>query len=579
MTNITRHLRQIEKKTPPFLRNVHRPNLTQGHIDPRFRPPKRQITTGLIPYSGPWTDAERLHLLKRCLFGVSIEDLRHFQSMTMEQMIDALLQTNPNPPPPINDYNDDDFKDPEIPYGQTWINSNYGFILNLPQNIQAEIFVRRFYSFKFWWIRQIIASPRTIHEKLTFFWHNHFAVQLSNILVGILGYQYYMTLRNHALGHFPTLVRAITLDPAMLIYLNGAENVKDQPDENYARELQELFTIGKGPDSGYTEHDVRQAARILTGWTLNLDNRGKIISTFVPYNHDTGDKQFSAFYNHQRIAGQWDGTRELDALIEMLTSHPTSARFLCRELYRFFVFPIITKETEKLVIQPLAELYRREGYQIRPVLRTLLSSEHFFDPLNRGAMVKNPLEHLMSLWRGANMAFPTDSTIAERAVWSQLLYYGGIITGLEIGDPPSVAGWPAYYLAPQYDLTWITTSTVKNRTFVTDYLMFVGFEDSKGNTAIYADWLAFTQSLTDADDPNALIHQASQLFLGQPLTDDQHQSLKKILLSGQKNDNYWTAAWLHYLQNPDDPTARQIVLNRLIPFFRTLLHMAEAYLC
>jgi len=512
MTNIIRHLRQIEKKTPPFLHGVEKPSLNQGHIDPRFRPSKRHITTGLNPYSGPWTNAERLHLLKRCLFGVSLNDLRHFQSMSLDQMIDTLLQANPNPAPPINDYNDGDFKDPEIPYGQTWINSNYRYILNLPRNIQAEIFVRRFYSFKFWWMRQILHSPRTIHEKLTFFWHNHFAVQLSNIFVGILGYQYYMTLRQHALGHFPTLVRAITLDPAMLLYLNGAENVKDQPDENYARELQELFTIGKGPDSGYTEHDVRQAARILTGWTLNLDNRGKIITTFVPSNHDRGNKQFSAFYNHQRIRGQWDGHRELDALIEMLTTHPTSARFLCRKLYRFFVYPIITEETEQRVIQPLAELYRREGYQIRPVLRALLSSEHFFDPL---------------LWRGTHMAFPPNSTIAERAAWSQLLYYGSVITGLEIGDPPSVAGWPAYYLAPQYDLTWITTSTIKNRTFVTDYLMFVGLEDSQGNTAIYADWLAFVQDLTNPEDPNALIQQASQLFLGHPLTTTQHQSLKK----------------------------------------------------
>ncbi|MGB3468681.1 MAG: DUF1800 family protein, partial [Cyclobacteriaceae bacterium] len=218
---------------------------------------RSEVSGGLEMYAGPWEDANRMFLLKRTLFGPRYDELRNLRQLSFGQTIDTLLSPVALPSPPVNDYNDpsENIIDPHTPSGETWIEA--------PYDNDFEGF--KILSLKGWIMENMLKSPMSIHHKLTFFWHNLLVTQFWDIFQAKASYQYYTLLHEHAFGNFKTLIKEITKNPAMLIYLNGTRNNKEAPDENYARELQELFCIGKGSGSGYTEEDVRAAARVLTG--------------------------------------------------------------------------------------------------------------------------------------------------------------------------------------------------------------------------------------------------------------------------------------------------------------------------
>jgi uncharacterized protein (DUF1800 family) len=187
----------------------------------------------------------------------------------------------------------------------------------------------------------------------------------------------------------------------MLYYLNGRLNTKRAPDENYARELQELFTLGKGSGSKYTEDDVKQTARVLTGFTIN-PTTSPFSTSFVSANHDTGDKTFSSFYGNTVIKGRTGinaGMDELKDLLDMIFNVEEVSKFICRRLYKYFVYYELDSTIETNVIEPLAKVFRDNGYEIKPVLKTLFESEHFYDVWNRGAMIKDPLSHTVGYLR------------------------------------------------------------------------------------------------------------------------------------------------------------------------------------
>ena len=199
------------------------------------------------------------------------------------------------------------------------------------------------------------------------------------------------------------LTKDVTLDAAMLLHLNGYLNTKLAPDENYARELQELFTVGKGPDSLYTEDDVIAAARVLTGWRVNTNT----FEVFLEDSgHDTASKKFSAFYNGTTIAGSANAADEVYRFIDMIFATDECARFICRKLYRFFVSSNIDDSTEMNVIEPLAAILRNNNYEIKPVLETLFKSEHFFDPAFRAAYIKGPFDFIVGADAQLNVPFP-----------------------------------------------------------------------------------------------------------------------------------------------------------------------------
>ena len=318
------------------------------------------VTSNIKKFHGKWNQEQAKHLLKRTMFGAKKEDIAFLASISLTHAVDALLDTVETiPAPPLNHYNDDKYTDPEITLGDTWINAT---------KQQGGSGGRRKNSFKAWWVNLELQQERTLREKMVLFWHNHFSTQTENIDLALSCYNYNTLLRDYALGNFKQLTRAISTDPGMLKYLNGTNNVKKAPDENYGRELQELFTIGKGPGSHYSEIDVKAAARVLTGFRIDPRNMPSIKSVFDPSRHDETDKQFSSFYKNRLIQGRKgkEGEQELDEMLDMIFEQEEVSRFICRKLYRFFVYHNIDDTTEKNIIEPLAKTLRKNNYEIIP---------------------------------------------------------------------------------------------------------------------------------------------------------------------------------------------------------------------
>ncbi len=535
---------------------------------------ERTVTTfSLSALPNELTKKQKLHLLKRTMFGVKKEDLGKLENLTLEDSL-ALLFTKSTFQPPLNDYNDSEegISDPDVAFGETWINAVHS----------GDLEGLRTVSLKSWLIRNMINQPTSFEQKMLLFWHNLLPIKTWDVFYGKLSFSYFDMLHQHTFGNFKSLIRSLTLDNAMLFFLNGAFNNKEAPDENYARELQELFCIGKGPNSNYTEGDVRAAAKVLTGWTVDwekIEQVGIPGSIFYPSLHDTSDKEFSAFYGNKTISGRVGeaGAEELDELLDMIFANQETALYICRRLYQFFVFPEIDANTEQNIIVPLADIFRDNNYEIKPVLETLLSSDHFYDESNIGAMIKPPTDFLIGLWRTLEIEGVDVSDLRLVNRQHQSFLWNMANFGLEVGDPPSVAGWPAYYQAPSFDKYWVTTDTIAARAITSDSLMYWGMWISSELT-ISADLVRFLEHLENPEDPNKMLAESAELLLGIGLEKNVLDSIKSILLSGQETDAYWTTAWLELMQNPEDESYRMVVESRLKATFQHLLQLGEAQL-
>lgn len=515
---------------------------------------------GLDPYMGPWTKAQAAHLLRRTTFGLKKAQLDQMLALgSADAAVEAILTVPANAPnPPVNNYNNQDYTDPNVPAGSTWVNA--------PYDIEAEGF--RIESWRGWWLNRMIEGEANIQEKMTLFWHNHFATKSDAVFWGRPIYNHNKMLRANALGNFKAFTKAVTLDPLMLYFLNGYLNKVAAPDENYARELQELFTVGKESPNTYSEDDVVVAARVLTGWTLNQNAE----TVFVPTAHDAGFKVFSAFYNNTIITGSNDGNAELDQLLNMIFQKEEVSLFICREIYRFFVYYKIDADVEANVIVPLAQIFRDSNFEIKPVMRALLLSEHFFDAANKGCQIKNPLDMVAGVLRNYNLSLPAPTLYDQYFIQLSINYFCGALQMLP-GDPPNVAGWQAYRQSPNYYRVWISSDTIRNRNIVTDVMAFAGLD--VGPEKLIINHIAFAAQFSNPGDPNALIDDITSLLLPMPLSLLKKTFLKSILLSGQLSDHYWTDAWNAFLNNPTDPMAVQTVWFRLASLHKYIMNLAE----
>ncbi len=554
---------------------------TTTTVQPTRRP---RVLSGLTPYAGTFGNNELIHLLKRTLFGSTKADIDFFKGKTMLQVVDALLIAPASEAaPPIKTYVKADGSTDGVTLGTSWVTA----IEN--GNFNGE----RRASLRSWWIGNMINQERTIFEKMVLFWHNHFATE--NIETSpILSYFYVKMLRKNALGNFKTFVKDVTFDPQMMRYLNGYLNSKAAPDENYGRELQELFTIGKGADSQYTEGDVKAAAKLLTGWRIRQIespvSSGKWIwETYLNANqHDPGAKTFSAFYGNKTITGkvtntEADALAEFDEMLAMILATNEVAKFICRKFYTFFVYYEIDADVEANVITPLATIFRQANYDIKPVLKALLTSEHFFDAANKGCMIKSPIDYSVGIAREFTMDFPTVANYSEQYLaWDAIggeRNKGASTQGQNIGNPPNVAGWPAYYQFPVFHEFWINTDSFPKRaSFIDKFLTNNGF--GLGNSKkLVIDVLKFTDQFgNDAGDPNKLIDRVLEIIYRVPVSTTLKNYAKNILLSGQTSDYYWTDAWDAYKTNPTT-TNIATVNTRLQTFYKLLVDLPEFHLC
>jgi uncharacterized protein (DUF1800 family) len=492
---------------------------------------ERRTNTGLATYSGTFGKKEAMHLLRRSLFGVKVQDMKDFSAKSMAAAVDTLLNTATSVPNEPLNYYGKTTPDPNVAYGTTWVNSAIDFNFNFQRTM----------SIKAWWWEMAARQPSTIMEKMVMFWHNLIPIASAEQIDPRMTHLYLKTIRQNAMGNFKSLVRALSIDPAMLVYLNGRYNTKRAPDENYARELLELFTLGKGPDSKYTEDDVKAAARVLTGWNINPFVTPPV-STFTLSNHDTTNKQFSAFFNNKVVTGRSTataGTEELDELLNMIFAQTEVAKFICRKLYKYFVYYDITPDIETNIITPLADHFRNNNYEIKPLLDKLLKSEHFFDSLNMGCVIKDPTSHIAGFCRQWELDYPTDVEMLYGITGYARAFGQAVLQ--DILDPPSVAGWPAWHQSPQYLRSWISSDSLPKRNQFTDLMLFIGYK--RGGNTFIADVFKVTRQFSNPGNADTLIADAVAFLLPLELSATQIAALRNNLLPGGIPDYNWTDEW------------------------------------
>ncbi|MBH24867.1 MAG: hypothetical protein CMH57_10515 [Myxococcales bacterium] len=351
------------------------------------------------------------HLLSRAGFGGDLKTIERYAAARPEEAARALLRgvrvTSSRPLP-------------------GWVNQAAPSRKERRANRKAFQKKRRNQAaeLKHWWYQEMIATPSPLTERMTLFWHNHFTSSLRKVRFPPLMARQNALLRRHALGSFRDLLHAIARDPAMIVYLDGQTNRKRKPNENFARELLELFTLGEGH---YSERDIKEAARAFTGWRVDRKT-GRFEE--APRRHDGGVKTFLG------RTGRFKGGDVLDILLEQ----PRTAEYITTRLWR----ALVSSEPDPTEIKRLAAVLRGSNYAIAPTVEAMLSSKAFFAPERRGAMIKSPVDLVVGTLRAFKLPLPSEERYVIRI---------GRRLGQDLFDPPNVKGWPGHE-------AWITTHTL-----------------------------------------------------------------------------------------------------------------------
>ena len=364
------------------------------------------------------------HLLYRTSFTATAADLDRYSKLTRDDAIERLLtgvRSAALTPPPA------------------WVGEPFQslrrFRMANAEERQALQRQRRREGIELraWWLEEMRATPSPLTEKLTLFWHNHFVSSDQKVRSPQLMYRQNALLRKHALGNFATLLHEIARDPAMVIYLDNASNRKAQPNENFAREVMELFTLGEGH---YSERDVKESARAFTGWSIDPD-LGEFV--FRGAQHDEGMKTVLG------RSGNFDG----DDVLNILLAQPRTAEHIVEKLWREFVSPV----PEAAEVTRIARVFRESGYDIRTALRALLAADAFYAPGARAALIKSPVELIVGTLR--QFDFRTGEMLPFAFATAQL--------GQNLFAPPNVKGWSG-------GEAWINSTTLLARKQLLDRL-------------------------------------------------------------------------------------------------------------
>ena len=543
----------------------------------------------LNPVTGQLGEKRAAHLLRRATWGPTISSIKTFASLTADQALTNLFTEPPVPDPPV-----------DLLTGESWVNPPAHPKATLSNSEQSVLFS----YFQSWHLEQIRKSGDNLKERVTYFLHSHLPVASS--VVGSSEAIYYQNAlyRYYAFGNFKALFKKICLDNAMLRYISGESNDKDSPNENFAREMFELYSIGRGLQiadgnyTNYTENDIKAACRVLTGWQFdetftNYDTdtqlpAGKLqtelsndqVPVEIATRHDPDAKTFSAAFQNQTIAPfehsgdlatKAAALKEFDDLIEMIFTQQETARFIVRKLYRFFMYYKIEADIENDIIGPLADTFRNSGYELKPILEQLFKSEHFFDVDNAvttddniGAIIKSPLEIIFGSLRFFQLEMPASLTNLYNKS-----YIGGILgfisnQGLDFYEPLDVAGYPPYHQEPSFNRDWITPTNLAyrynfsfallgNKAEATDYgfkLDMVNWVKNSGNIADPSDAAALVQTLTQYMFAVELNAERSNYFLNDVF-------LENLPLTT------WQYEWSAYLSS-NDPTVVKERLETLV---------------
>lgn len=525
------------------------------------------ISYNMSPYSGAWTKAQAGHLLRRTLFGPTNQQILDAVVDGMATTVANLLQI-PAIADPITYHPDEAI----TAFGNSWVNDVF------PSNqAAAEATANaRNLSLAAWLMRRINEEQFSIAEKMCLFWHNHFAATVAPDPRAT--YDYYALIRQFALGNFRQFVKDMTINPSMLLFLNGATNTLYSPNENYARELLELYTVGKGPQIGpgdytnYTEDDVAAGAKILTGYLvdgLGSTTLPDVTANFTPILHDISTKTLSVHFGNATIPD--NGATEYADYIDVIFNQPATAQHICRKLYRYFVNFDLTTDVETNVIPVMAATLISNNYEILPVMTELLSSEHFYDLSVRGALIKSPIEMVFSMFNSTE-SLPGFDLVTDSEMYI-VQYQFTTVMGQAYAEPPSVAGWPAYYQIPAFSQLWVNAALLKTRFQITDFMTVLTGLPANGSNWKFST-LTFLDNLSLPADAPAVIDDIADVFTPKGLSVTQKLILKAILTNGLP-DFEWTLQYNEYLNNPGNSTFSDPVKLRVELVFQQLFHMPE----
>ncbi|MGX1931367.1 DUF1800 domain-containing protein [Flagellimonas sp. 2504JD4-2] len=375
----------------------------------------------LAPYTDPLDELRAAHLYRRLGFSASVQTINAAVGQTADNLVDNLvdqaLALAPIAPPAWADWTNDDYPEDDDLAGQL-------------RRAQQEEFAVAYGN---------SLLDNNLRDRLSFFWHNHFVTELDVYDCSSFLYYYINCLQRNAIGNFRTFVSEIGLTSAMLYYLDGVRNRGNNPNENYARELYELFTLGEG--NNYTEEDIIETSKAISGYTENGEV-GCTQVTFDPADFNTENKT---------IFGQTGNWGYDDVINILFTERPNEiAWFICKKLYEFFVHPDSDDATgnAQTIINGMAATFTANNFELAPVLRQLFKSQHFFDETAIGVIIKSPFDLYMGMIKETGFTYD-DNTVLNVVDASRLI-------GQTMFDPFDVAGW-------QRDRQWINTNFIIGR--------------------------------------------------------------------------------------------------------------------
>ena len=375
--------------------------------------------------SDRWSYVTAAHLLNRAGFGGPPAEIQKLADLGRESAVTHLLDYEKTPDPTSNP--DWAKPDPErIAKIQDTIRSGTPEEKRQMIQEQQQLQRRRIMELRGWWLARMAYGPRPLQEKLTLFWHGHFATSFEKVREAYFMWRQNDLFRRVGAGNWRQLLTEAGTDPALLIWLDQAQSRKDHPNENFAREVMELFSLGEGH---YTEHDISEAARALTGWSLQRQEERFI---YRPFFHDNGNKTIFG------QTGNFDG----DDFIAMIVEQPQSAKFITAKLWNYFAGAEPTPELN----DDLAAVFRANGNNFQPFLRAMFGCEAFYSPDIIRNQVKSPVQWLINSVRVLECELPP--TLVSWGMLRQL--------GQDLFAPPNVKGWDG-------GVTWITTNTLLTR--------------------------------------------------------------------------------------------------------------------
>ena len=456
-------------------------------------------TATLTPYvpsgSNPWNISKVKHTFRRLGFSSSLQRQDDALSLSPGQLIDQLVDDAAGLPPTaappwgywaLSDFNDFDTENNQFIY--EW-------------RIQTG--------------NDLVTED--LRGRLAFFWMNHFVTELEVYFYSPYMFQYYNLMQTHALGNFKTFVHEVGLSNAMLLYLNGFENTNFNPNENYARELFELFSMGEG--SGYTQTDIIETSRALTGY-----NHWNEPGADIFFNASTFDDGQKTIFGQ---TGNWGYDDVIDILFEQ--QGEVIANFICEKLYKFFVSPSVDALIRQDIIAPMAQVMIDNDFELVPVLKLLFKSEHFYDERALGVVIKSPFDVILNYINETNFFYNDD-------IMDAFQYYAGLM-GQKMYDPPDVSGW-------QRDETWINSSTLGARwglmELYLNYLFSEGLDQSLVDLA--------RELSNDSNDPEYITQVMVDHFMTKPLYTQNDYVIATDIFKWDVPQNYyddgtWNLSW------------------------------------